>query len=547
MELLGSSSTRRVDWSSLANRAPCARLSRTGNCLYCMSWVVVIGSLAVVMSERQKGGTFVVLTLVAIACNTCRRRSACLTAICLFWASFPPLCWPFYWMCFAPLVGFWRYGDHRRRWALEALTTGFAMSWLAAPFLRHALPMYGIIVQVIAGIAVGLQLLGMAALVTTLRYTNLLFAVPLLGLGATLCEMLRAYCFDMPWLILSMPAAPTPVAQWASYIGPFGVSFLLYELNVLCVPHMSRVGWSRWLPPMVALCAGLSLWLGGAMLASRATSTLCFSALLVQPHRRTTFILDDPDVPPCKDAAPEDLTNAALSTGTAVDLVVWPETALRGSREEPVSSATNYGAMNLGDFCERLLPEYDTVCLVGVTMLNGEGRRTNSALLLQTGGVIGRHDKGKLVPYFERWPSWLVDPWLRRIIREELGTAPVYEPGQPFRVLRFSTKDGRIVHVGVSICFEMYFPWLPQYEKAHGVDAIIHLTNESIFGAYPDQTEHSTWACQYRAIETRTWQLVCANWSRSAVIDTNGKVRLLLSSEAGYLRVERDLLAPRQK
>ena len=93
------------------------------------------------------------------------------------------------------------------------------------------------------------------------------------------------------------------------------------------------------------------------------------------------------------------------------------------------------------------------------------------------------------------------------------------------------------MRMGVSICYEMHFPWLPQYEVQNRPDVIVHLNNESWYKEYPGQHGHGTWACQYRAIETRTWQLVCATWTRSAVIDPTGNVLQILPASPGVLRV----------
>ena len=74
----------------------------------------------------------------------------------------------------------------------------------------------------------------------------------------------------------------------------------------------------------------------------------------------------------------------------------------------------------------------------------------------------------------------------------------------------------------------MYFPWLPQYTRSREVDAIVHLTNETWTVDSHMISKFEDWTCQYRAIETRRWQLVCAMQGNSAVIDPSGAHSVLV-------------------
>ena len=57
---------------------------------------------------------------------------------------------------------------------------------------------------------------------------------------------------------------------------------------------------------------------------------------------------------------------------------------------------------------------------------------------------------------------------------------------------------------------------------------MVHITNDSLFRRHTAYFQYEVWMCQYRAIQTRSWQLLCNNWSHSAVIDTKGRVRRIL-------------------
>jgi apolipoprotein N-acyltransferase len=82
----------------------------------------------------------------------------------------------------------------------------------------------------------------------------------------------------------------------------------------------------------------------------------------------------------------------------------------------------------------------------------------------------------------------------------------------------------------------MYFPWLPQYRRGDEADALVHLTNEGWTAAHPGLSQVENWVCQYRAIETRRWQLLCTTMGNSAVIDPRGEIRAVLRGERGAIR-----------
>ena len=93
--------------------------------------------------------------------------------------------------------------------------------------------------------------------------------------------------------------------------------------------------------------------------------------------------------------------------------------------------------------------------------------------------------------------------------------------------------------LAVAICYESWLPWLPQYHAREPVDAICHLIYDGDFADYPVYTERMLAAIRLRAIETRTWQLVCSCWAGSAIIDPRGRIVKELPREPGILRTDR--------
>ena len=340
-----------------------------------------------------------------------------------------------------------------------------------------------------------------------------------MALLATACELARVSLLGWPLLVLGFPAAPTPLAQWAYYVGPFGVSWLLYTINFLWLPDLGRSrGVRAWAPPLAAAALGALAWYGGGRIADGAGDVPPpFAALLVQPNRVVRLERGGAEAGEPVASDLDRLTRDALDGAPAVDLIVWPEASLRRAGERlDTSPASAEGGPSLDWLFRDRMPVYRTPCLVGAIVEARDGRRFNSACLVTPGGTLSRYDKRLLV----------------------VGAEARFTPGGDYRPLEFADRRGRAVRIGVAICYEMHFPGLPQYRAAHRPDAVVHLNNESWYRDYPGMHAHGTWACQYRAIETRTWQLVCATWSRTAAIDPRGRVRALLGARPGVLRVE---------
>jgi apolipoprotein N-acyltransferase len=489
-----------------------------------LALVLAAVASAFLLGGRHYGDDAVVLAVFVLKDGGGRRAALALVAVLSFVLAFPPFEWPTYWFALAPLAWLWRQaGSDRWNWAAEAFGVGFCMCWLTSPFVRGDFEGFAVGIHAIASAVFGVQIIGIAAGLRGTRRWPILLAAPVAALVASACDLVRVALLGWPLLALGFPAAPTPLAQWAYYVTPFGVSYLLYLVNFLWLPDRSRDGFlSACKSPLVAIGLALAAWFGGSGIASRVdVDSIPFSALVVQPHR----------VVPAKPSAAEGresltsqldrMTREALAQTPRPDLIVWPETVLRRSGERlgfPEGTDHRSDVVSLSDFFQRLMPVYRTNCLVGAIVVDKSGRRFNSACLITPEGELGRYDKRTLVPWAER----------------------IYSAGSDSGALTFVDRSGRPIRLGVSICYEMHFPWLPQFRAAVRPNVFVHLNNESWYGEYPGQQGHGTWACQYRAIETRTWQVVCATWSRSAVIDPRGIVRAILPARPSVLRISPD-------
>ena len=113
-------------------------------------WLTIgnIGLAGLVATLAGFGGWadgFVLAVLILVIRGSVRGLLA-VAAVLLFVAAFPPLSWPTFWFCFAPLVWIWRERRLARsvgRDVLEAVAVGFSMGWLSTEFVRNAVPAWG--------------------------------------------------------------------------------------------------------------------------------------------------------------------------------------------------------------------------------------------------------------------------------------------------------------------------------------------------------------------------------------------------------------------
>lgn len=104
--------------------------------------------------------------------------------------------------------------------------------------------------------------------------------------------------------------------------------------------------------------------------------------------------------------------------------------------------------------------------------------------------------------------------------------------------LVFHDLRGNQHGIAVSVCYESFLPWLPQYRRSANEDAIIHLVYDGKTAEYPGMIQRHIRMCQFRAIETRKWNLVCSTWAGTSIIDPTGRIIRQLPPVAGVLRTD---------
>lgn len=370
------------------------------------------------------------------------------------------------------------------------------------------------------------------------------------------------------WIVTNPPLflANTPIAQWVACLSTFGLSGFLYFALFSLIPQMHHTGWRRWQGSLASCVVMLSLWGGGSWIKSRVTvMKMGFSVALVQPNLRYQ---------PNQEWQPWHelicLTDTLLEEDPRIDLIVWPETSVAADTrsrafsqvasgptdESQYANASSslkidFAHFDIAAMAARYSDKTSASLLVGSVLIDQieavkygvtvpQSRRMNCACLWSTGRgsryeSLQVYEKQSLMPLREYTPGWMKFGLVRTGLMPRLKSNEL-TPGMEYRTLTFLDSQGIERRLAVAICYESWLPWLPHYYATESVDAIVHLIYDGDFANYPIYTERMLGAIQLRAIETRTWQLVCSSWAGTAVIDPSGRIVKQLPPQPGVLR-----------
>lgn len=451
--------------------------------------------------------------------------------------------------------------------------SGTLAGYAITPYMTHAIP-NGKSIQLICCILFSIQFVGWFGswhwFIGDVWKQFHTLRVALLTLVAVGLEFVEARLLTPIW-ILSHPSlflANTPVVQWIGYVSTFGLSAMLYLALFSFIPKMGVVGWKRWQGSLVGLGLLAILWFGGQFIESRVSfNKLPFSVALVQPHlRQQTNHTWEPWRGLIR------LTEDSLASGDHIDLIVWPESVLTPSArswamdqvaisdqsESKVALLSRSGNersfFDINSMVQYFRHQSSSSLLAGSILVNqGEenkfglvmsvSQQRNCACLWNAHSIEGHdllqiHDKQVLFPVMETMPSWLGSEWVREWLFSG-RTVGQLTPGEQYRELILTDSKGSDYRLAVSICYESWLPWLPQYHAREPVDAICHLIYDGDFAGRSDYTETMLKTIRLRAIEIRTWQLVCSYWAGTAIIDPRGHIVAELPPAQNVLRSDR--------
>jgi len=431
-----------------------------------------------------------------------------------------PVSLPWGWFLAVPVL-IWLTDTAYRPWqaALIGWAAGYGyfvsgLHWIGHAFLvdpeRHAWMMPFAVALLPAGIALFWG--GALALARWLWpagwWRALVFAAAL-----ALAELARGHLLTgFPWALPAYIWVETPIAQAASWAGPYGLSLITLILAGLPLTAAGPRPGGRMVSGL-ALAGVIALWLAGdERLSARAEADRQAPVIrIVQPNAAQ----DRKWNPDHTEGFYRRLIALSTAPGSAElghpDLVIWPETALTALPQHNPALLREIAAATRG-----------APVITGALFYRTQGdtRYWSNALAVigADGRLIGRYDKHHLVPFGEYMPlkSLLARLGIRALAGKGGGG---FEPGPgPRRI----ALEG-LPSFAPAICYEMIFPGevVPPGPRP---DWILHLTNDAWFGRFAGPQQHLAQA-QFRAIEQGLPVLRAANTGISALIDPRGRVR----------------------
>jgi len=281
-----------------------------------------------------------------------------------------------------------------------------------------------------------------------------------------------------PWALVGVSQWQNlPVLQLASVGGVYLVSAAVVAANAGL--ELLLAGRALGVVALAAVAAGWA-W-GAARLEPAAEGSLAVAA--VQPNLAQREKLRPEHADRTRRALLE-LTQRAAAAGAV--LVVWPE---------------HYWPDPLirGGSVDRRLVEASPAG--GALVATGEVEgRWNTALVVGREGLVGRHDKVRLVPLGEWWAQ----------------PGPGYEP-----------VPAPLGPAGVLICYEAVYPSAARALVRGGARYLVHTTEEGWFGVSAGPVQHLAVAV-VRAAEAGRDVVRAASTGISAVVDASGRLQATL-------------------
>jgi apolipoprotein N-acyltransferase len=387
---------------------------------------------------------------------------------------------------------------------------GAGLNWIVEPFMVNAAQDGWMAPFALVLLAAGLALFwgagfGLGALVPH-RGAGLVA-------GMTAAEFVRGYALTgFPWALPGYVWIGTPVAQVDALVGPFGLTLLTLAVAALASSLRWRGGLAA--AAMLALGWGYGVWVLALPLPKAPGITL----RLVQP--------DAPqDAKWEPDHAQLFFDRLMQFTGApgAVDMVLWPETALPYLVEDNpdlparIAAAAHGVPVGLG--------------LQRVERHGTEVRGWNSLKVYDPQGVeMASYDKHHLVPFGEYVPLGdLAYDWFGvTAFAARFGQAYTAGPGPV--VLDLGPKLGKVLPL---ICYEAVFP--QDLRASPRADWILQITNDAWFGTLSGPFQHADQA-RLRAIEQGLPLARVANTGVTEMIDARGRITAALPfGGPGYL------------
>lgn len=322
-------------------------------------------------------------------------------------------------------------------------------------------------------------------------------------------EYLRANLgfLSLPWGLISHSQAMNLTAlQMVSLTGDYGLSFLIILFNVAFY-QLLREKRLNFATTAVFVLTLLIHGYGWVVLQTVEKESL--KVAIIQPNFSHQTISNNSQ----KNNRLDLLQKMSLQLiPEQVDLVVWPETALRNLAGNELLQNELH---NIVDFINiPLITGASEIGKFPSSQVKGVPRNYNSAFFLQPRKqAMQRYDKTVLVPFAESIPLNNILQWPNWVLSSSFDTTPGNQ------VKRFETKQH--ITFSVLICWENLFHDLLHSNLKLMPDFLIHISNLSWFGSTSASKQHNAISV-IRAVEYRRPIVVASNSGPSQLISAQG-------------------------
>ena len=399
---------------------------------------------------------------------------------------------------------------------------GISLLWLVEPFLVDPEKFAILAPFALIGMSGGLALFWGGAFAFSKQFCTGLGRY-IIGLAVVwaAAEYLRSVVFTgFPWGLLGYTWINTPIAQWASITGSFGLVFITTFGGLLMLSFPSK----RIAAPIVTLGFFGALFVIGAWRVPNAQ---------IIPEKNIRVRLVQPNAPQHQKWDPDwvgvffrrslELTSAPAKE--PVDLVIWPETAV------PFALQDNAGDLQI--LSDAAGP--NTQIIAGIRRFEDDMLYNSLVQIDEKGGLLAVYDKSHLVPFGEYVPFSEYLPGLG--LRGFAANLQGFSSGDGPKVISTPNLPSYLP----LICYEAIFPSNARVD-GNRPEFLLQITNDAWFGKYIGPYQHLV-QMQFRAIEQGLPAARSANTGVSAVIDPYGRIVSRLNlNEKGFL--DADLPVP---
>ena len=319
-----------------------------------------------------------------------------------------------------------------------------------------------------------------------------------------------------PWGRLAHTQAEGPWAASVSWFGMSGLSALIALLPavIVAVVFGSRpMPYRRYTTVLSACLASAILFALIPPAPQQTEGTLRVAA--VQGNSKSGIFDDreNGDVFRAHVRATEDLLERLDASGSAVDVIVWPENSAEFGLPE------NAPRMQL---VQRLAERAQAPIVVGTILQDPDGRYTNSSLVVTADGASGaRYDKRRPVPFAEYMPD---RDFFRALAPDLVDLVQLeYAAGIRSSVLEIPVGESKAHFLaGIAICFDIIFDDHARAMSEAGAQVIFAQSNNADFGR-TDESAQQLAIARLRAVESGRALVNISTVGTSAIIAPDGR------------------------